>query len=42
MWKSDKYHGPGIFVAKNKFYYSGYYENGVKKVGNIIIITGAY
>jgi len=33
MWRNDRQHGPGILVAQNKFYYSGIYDNGEKKVG---------
>ena len=32
MWRNDKRHGPGILAANNKFYYSGNYDNGEKKV----------
>lgn len=34
MWKSNKYNGPGILITKNKFYYSGYFENGERKVSH--------
>ncbi|XP_064389423.1 alsin-like [Halichondria panicea] len=32
MWRNDKRHGPGILAANNKFYYSGNYDNGEKKL----------
>ena len=32
MWKSDKYHGAGILVAENKFFYAGVFSSGEKTV----------
>ena len=34
MWENDNYHGAGIMVAKNKFYYSGVFANGEKNVSH--------
>ena len=32
MWQKDKYHGAGILVAKNQFYYSGMFASGERDV----------
>ena len=32
MWRNNRYHGAGILVAKDKFYYSGLFSNGEKGV----------
>ena len=38
MWQEDKYHGAGILVAENQFYYSGMFANGERNVSELGIM----
>jgi len=39
MWKEDQYHGTGILLASNKYYFSGDFIQGERTVRKFIQIA---
>ncbi len=35
MWAEDQYHGPGILIAENQFFFSGMFANGERSVSRL-------